>query len=830
MAAHGSSKQSRKRVTRLVILAALCTIIGTGVWIGTFGSSENQAKRHFERGTAFAQSGDDDRAILEFRNVFKKDPTNLDARVAMAEVFERKQDLGNALGHYLYVVEKQTENVEVQKKVALLASRIDDWPLANSYAKKVLASGEQDETYKAIELASGYALAIRNNRRDERQTIAAEALALSERLPDNLLLKRVETDNKVFQKDFVGALKAVEAGRKIAPNDVGFLELHLRVLSTLGEWETFEQELSNFVEVTPNNRKYENALLQFYMSRDRKDDAENLLRAQVNRVDDKNTAQVRLIEFIARTKGTKAAEETVSQFISERPDDLTLKGLKAGFTYENGSREEGIAELKALVEKSEDDEEKNRFKVALARMNVGIKDEKAARELIKEVLEVDSSNSEAAKLEGHWLIDEDKSTEAISLLREAVSSAENDANLLTLLARAYARDGKSDLSGDMLARAAEVSNYAPEPSLRYAQFLARSGKYIPAERVLIDSLRSAGKDEKVSAALGRIYIQIKDFPRAEQVAKELEAMDTEFATTRSREIKVALLAAQNSSGEAAAYLENLANQSGGAQSRFELVRLHLANGKPEQALEALQPLLDEAPDNPQILYVKGMAQASTGDLRASEKTFRDVLEKEPKAVRVWLTLMRQFRVEGRNDEIATLLEEAIEANPEAPDLLWAKASQLESVGNIDGAIGVYEKLYDKNSNNVVVANNLASLISTHRKSEAGVDRAFNIAKRLKDAKNPAFQDTYGWLLHLKGRSKEALPYLDASAQALPNEPSVQFHHATVLEALGDKENALNGFLKVLSLSSNISAKPFLDEAREKVDALKLNLATETQSE
>ena len=61
-----------------------------------------------------------------------------------------------------------------------------------------------------------------------------------------------------------------------------------------------------------------------------------------------------------------------------------------------------------------------------------------------------------------------------------------------------------------------------------------------------------------------------------------------------------------------------------------------------------------------------------------------------------------------------MLDAALTAQPTSGTLRWIKAGELEKAGDIDGAIAVYEALYAEDSNNPVIANNLASLITAHR--------------------------------------------------------------------------------------------------------------------
>ena len=70
-----------------------------------------------------------------------------------------------------------------------------------------------------------------------------------------------------------------------------------------------------------------------------------------------------------------------------------------------------------------------------------------------------------------WLIDDDRIDEAIVTLRSALGQTPEDAEAMTLMARAHERAGNRDLMADMLSRAVEASGNAPEETLRYARHL-----------------------------------------------------------------------------------------------------------------------------------------------------------------------------------------------------------------------------------------------------------------------------------------------------------------------------------------------------------------------
>jgi Flp pilus assembly protein TadD len=135
---------------------------------------------------------------------------------------------------------------------------------------------------------------------------------------------------------------------------------------------------------------------------------------------------------------------------------------------------------------------------------------------------------------------------------------------------------------------------------------------------------------------------------------------------------------------------------------------------------------------------------------------------------------------------------------------------LEQAGDIDGAIEIYEGLYTLDSSNVVVANNLASLLATHRDDAASLDRAFRIARRLRGVDVPAFQDTYGWIVYRRGDYAEALDYLRPAALGLPGDPLVHYHLGKALYEQGRTEEAVQAFTHALDIAGDNPLPQFSD--------------------
>ena len=269
-----------------------------------------------------------------------------------------------------------------------------------------------------------------------------------------------------------------------------------------------------------------------------------------------------------------------------------------------------------------------------------------------------------------------------------------------------------------------------------------------------------------------------------------------------------------------ALLEQLAEEgSVGSSAQLGLLQAKIRNGEAEEALAIANEIAEAHADNPRAQIILGNTQIALRDYAGAETTLRSLVDAYPNFQQGWVHLLRSQSAQGRTEDARKTVDEAILKNPDAPNILWAKASFLEKANDIDGAIDIYELLYKRISGSPVVANNLASLLATYRDDDASLERAFVIGRRLRGTEVPPFQDTYGWILFRRGEHEEALTYLEPAAQALREDPIVQYHLASTYAALGRNEEALAQYNKALEIAGSDDPRPQIETAKTEVARL-----------
>jgi tetratricopeptide (TPR) repeat protein len=269
-----------------------------------------------------------------------------------------------------------------------------------------------------------------------------------------------------------------------------------------------------------------------------------------------------------------------------------------------------------------------------------------------------------------------------------------------------------------------------------------------------------------------------------------------------------MLAAQQRTGDLTAFLSDLTNDPDfGLSAEIALIRSMQAQGDTTGAFARLDQLLKDNPGSLPLRFMKAYGLVSDGKFDAAEVVYRAIVKDHPNTVGVWIALHALQMVRGDLPKAQAVLDDALAALPDDPNLLMQQAAAHERSRQMDKAIDVYEKLYALDSRSQVVANNLSSLLTTYRTDDESLQRAFTLARRLRGTRVPAFQDTYGWIAYRMGNYEEALHYLEPAAVELPNEPLVLYHLAQTYVALDREDDALRTYQAAFAVTEDLETPP-----------------------
>ncbi len=787
--------------------------------------SDERANGHFESAMSLLAEGDFARADVEFRNVFQHNGRHEDARANYAAMLRDLGDLRGSYSQYLRLVEQYPEHVQGRIALAEMALLLQNWDEARRHGPRAIELAPEDPSSVVIATNLAYLDALEEEDEAARLAIFEDLTTQFEADPDNAILRRVMIDGLVRAGERDQALDLLAPALEVEPDNRLLHDIRLQLLAEQERAPELEAALREMIDVFPEDENLPAMLLRFLVAQGDTDAALQFLRETAAAAGDDTVARHDALQALFQLRlefdGPEAALAELDDIIaSEGEDAPPFRILRAALNVQIGERQAAREELEALLESGISPGQAGQARVVIARILIAEGDIPQARALVEQVIEEDPGQVDALKMLAGWLIEEDDPDRAISRLRNALDAAPDDAEALTLMAEAHARTGNRQLARDFLSRAVEASNSAPEETIRYARVLLNDGREILAEELTIDALRLAPGDPDLLVLLGDIYLRMEDWSRAEQVERTLRDGDAASVALADR-LRTAILGAQGQTEAALAYLEELAGSGEDVDlnTQIAVIRARLTTGDGVGALNYAQGLLEEDPENMALRLTLAAVYAANQQYAEAETTYRAVVTDQPDLQDAWIGLIRAQTVQGKAAEAQATLEEALAALPEAPDLLWAQASFRERLGDFEGAIALYEQLYAMLPNQPVVANNLASLISTYRDDEDSLDRAYAIARRLRGTEVPPFQDTYGWIAYRRGDFQEALEHLEPAAAALIGDALVQFHLGMTYLALGRQDEALQQLRRAVELAGPADSRPQFETARVEIAAL-----------
>lgn len=206
------------------------------------------------------------------------------------------------------------------------------------------------------------------------------------------------------------------------------------------------------------------------------------------------------------------------------------------------------------------------------------------------------------------------------------------------------------------------------------------------------------------------------------------------------------------------------------------------------------------PADSSTLKLAGRWFYGIGEKEKGKGYFKSLLENYPSSIEahfINLQLLSEDNdLQGMISECRTILSLSDGNGSYSLPALSTIGDCYYSLGQKKTAYKWYEKALKADPSYLPVLNNYSYYLSLDGKRLAKAEKMSRITIE-KEPDNPTYLDTYGWILHLCGRDKEAKPYFKHAMLYGGKESSeVLRHYSEVLKALG--ENDLSDYYKDLS--------------------------------
>lgn len=208
------------------------------------------------------------------------------------------------------------------------------------------------------------------------------------------------------------------------------------------------------------------------------------------------------------------------------------------------------------------------------------------------------------------------------------------------------------------------------------------------------------------------------------------------------------------------------------------------------------------PGDSSALKMAGRWFYGTGDKPRGERYFAEFLRLYPDCAEahfIHLSLLHEKEdIEGMISECKELLSIVGDNKGHTLSAISTMGDCYYRLGDNAAAYECYEKALKLDPEDLSVLNNYAYYLCLEGKKLAKAEKMSRITVE-KEPDNATYLDTYGWILHLRGKNKEAKPYFKhAMLYGGKENKEVLYHYSVILEALGEME--LSSYYKGLAES------------------------------
>ncbi len=332
-----------------------------------------------------------------------------------------------------------------------------------------------------------------------------------------------------------------------------------------------------------------------------------------------------------------------------------------------------------------------------------------------------------------------------------------------------------DRAGAEALYARGVQTHPRDTSLRlgYAALLGEQGKYDAALRVLGEGPQNAdtwsarvafAARSKDKSALTRLYAQLQRAPAdqrgdstfllgqlAELTGHDRQALrwysqvdpdDQHAFDARVRSAVLLDKAGQHAKAHAVAQRlqQDYADDPDSLRAAYELdAQLYSQDGDHERAIAVYNRGLDALPDDPALIYDRGIEEANAGDTDAALADFKRVLTLKPGDVEAMNALGFTLADTDRQlDEATRLLQKALAAKPDEAAIMDSWGWLQYRLGHLDQAQDYLQRAWDKLKDPDIGVHLGEVLWKLGRREQAR--RVFAHVRRI-DPHNPALQST-----------------------------------------------------------------------------------------
>jgi tetratricopeptide (TPR) repeat protein len=752
-------------MTPRLLMATL--VIAAAAAAGCSADPEVAKREYLASGDRYLADGKLNEAIVQYRNAIQQDPRFGEARLKLAEAYEKTDQPVNALREYVRAADLMPDDVDLQIKAGrylILARQFED---ARNRALNAL---EKDPRNPGAQVLLGNALAGLN--------------------------------------DFESAVTELEEAISIDPTVEAYASLGA-ARRAAGQTAEAEEAFQRAVEIAPDLPEAHLALANYLLSVNKAPEAEKAL-LDAARLDPDNELTNRGLAILYLATKRPAEAEPHLRKLAEGDISATQTARLALADYYVAMRRPNDA-LEVLEPLADHERAAAGAKVRMAAIEYARNQKQKAHTLVDEVLASDPTYPLGLLTKARFLsADGDleaalaKSNAAISAEPRMLAAHYLKGTVLTGLRRV-------DEAIDAFSEVLRQNPRATAAQIQLSRLNRAAGRSGPSVELAEAAAKSVPNDPGVQVNLVRSLIADRQLARAETALAPLKKRFPDHPDVLGAEGTLAMVR-RDAGAARVAYEQILTVDPDNLQALTALAAVDIAEKKGDAARQRIERRLARNPKDAGLLTVAARTYATLGETDKAEKALRQVIEVDPRRIEAFGMLGQLFLSQGRLDEARSEFDRIAEDDPSRVGAHTMVAIIDEARGKKSEARKRYERILQIEPKAAVAANNLAYL---YAEEGGNLDIALQLAQtaKLSLPNQPEVNDTLGWVYYKRDLATLAIPPLKASVAADPSNPYYHYHLGLAYAKAGETAAARESLERVLELN------PKFEEAEQVKAAL-----------
>jgi uncharacterized protein (TIGR02996 family) len=746
-------------------------VIALAAMVSSCKKDPEVAKReYFASGNKYFDQQQYKEAVVQYRNAVQQDPKFGDARLKLAETYQKLNDYRNAYREYIHAADLLPNNAEVQLKAGtllLLAGQAED---ARTRADKALA----------LDAKNVRAQVLRANAMAGMKDIDGAIKDINEAIrldPSQASSYANLGELQLAKGRRVEAEAAFEKAIATNPNDVTAQLAFANFLWASGRAQEAEQALKKASALDPKNMLANQALATFYVASNRRAEAEPHLKAVVE-LAGTGTSKLELADYYIGSNRPADAVPVLEALSKDQQFFADAKTRLAALAYAQNKRDEG-------------------------------------HKIIDEVLTKQPTNAQALLTKARFFIIDRKPEEALIKAKAATVADPQSAMAHYLLGTIYAARSDVDPAVQEFREVLKINPRAVPAQLQLSQLELRRGGTASSLQLAEQAVSNQPQNPLARLMLVRSVTAKGDLPRA---TAELDKLLKEYPNAAAVHVQAGVLAMAKNDKEGArrsfekAYA--LDNKSGEAVAG--LVAIDVAAGKQADALKRIDAQRAKTPTSSPLEVLAARVHIANHDGPNAEAALRKAIEYDSTNLSAYAMLGQLYLQQKKMDQAVGEFDRMTKQQPKNVAAHTMIGMILQGQGKTAEAQKKYEQILTIDSRSPVAANNLAWMYA-----EAGtnLDQALQLAQTAKAAlpDQPEVNDTLGFVYLKKDLATLAVPPLRVSVEKDPKNPTYHYRLGLAYSKTGDEAGARRELEASLKLNP---AFPNADDARRILAGLK----------